>query len=273
MGVLVPKKRAWFLASAGIGAGSLLCFAVLSFGRPWRPGRGPALWFGVAAALLVLGHAVYPLRRKLLFFPLHTAQHWAQFHVYGGVVGVLFVLIHEGFAWPSGTIGWLLLILSFWTALSGLAGVWLQKWIPALMASGLGVEAIFERIPELIDELRAEAGKLVEGSSEIFERFYRDDVEPALAGVDVSWDYLLDVRRGRDRRLAPFVRLAAHLPETERPRLEDLKSLFTEKLELDAQCSLQRILRAWLQLHVPPAMLLVGIMLFHIGSNLLYGLP
>ena len=139
------------------------------------------------------------------------------------------------------------------------------------MASGLGVEAIFERIPELVGKLHGEAAALVEGSSEILERFYRDDVEPALAGINVSWEYLLDVHRGRDRRLAPFVRLTPHLPEAERPRLEDLKTLFTEKLELDAQYSLQRILRAWVVLHVPPALLLLGLMLFHIASNLLYG--
>ena len=61
------------------------------------------------------------------------------------LLAFLFVVIHQGFRWPSGTMGWLLLVLSFWAAVSGLAGVWLQKWVPAMMASGLSVEALLEK--------------------------------------------------------------------------------------------------------------------------------
>jgi len=110
----------------------------------------------------------------------------------------------------------------------------------------------------------------MEGSSEVLDRFYRDDVEPALAGVTPSLDYLLDVRGGRERRLAPFVRMAPFLGEEERPRLEDLKVIFNEKLELDAQYSLQKILRVWALAHFPLALLFFGLVLFHIGMNLYY---
>ena len=36
-----------------------------------------------------------------------------------------FVLLHIGWRSPAGTMGWLLLLLSIWTAVTGLAGVWL----------------------------------------------------------------------------------------------------------------------------------------------------
>ena len=67
-----------------------------------------------------------------------------------------------------------------------------------------------------------------------------------------------------------FARLSPFLTEEERPRLEDLKMLLTEKLELDAQYSLQRLLRIWVVVHVPPSVLLFGIMLFHIWTSLSY---
>ncbi len=265
-----PKQPRSLFASLVIGAASLLLFFLLSVSRPWRPGRGPGLIFGIVAALLFLAAVLYPLRRRLLGFPFGSAQRWAQFHIYGGVLAFLFVLIHQGFHWPSGTMGWLLLALSFWAAVSGLVGVWLQKWVPAMMASGLQVEALFERIPELIEKLQVEAAGLVEGSSEMLVRFYHEDVKPALAGIDSSWDYLADVRGGRERRLAPFVRMAPFLAEEERPRLEDLKAIFAEKLELDAHYSLQRILRVWAVIHVPPSVILFGLTLFHIGTSLYY---
>jgi len=268
MRVLRPKKPAWFAATVAIIVSSIVAASALAIWQPWEPGRGAGVVFGAAAAVLFLLDALYPLRRKLLSFPFGTAQRWTQSHIYGGVLAFVFVLIHEGLRWPSGTMGWLLLILSFWAAVSGLAGVWLQKWVPAMMASGLSVEALLERIPELIEKLRGEAAALIQGSSEMLDRFYREDVEPALAGVEASWDYLVDVRSGQERRLEPFVRLTPFLAEAERPRLEDLKVIFKEKLELDAQYSLQRILRGWVVFHVPPSVLLFGLMLFHVWTGL-----
>ena len=259
MSVLKPKKPVWLYASLGVGALSVLVFLLLSRREPWNAGRAGGLVFGIAASVLFLIDLLYPLRRRLFGSIFKNAQGWIQFHIYGGSVAFLFVIVHSGFKWPAGTLGWLLLGLSFWAVVSGLFGVWLQKWVPALMASGLCVEALFERIPELVAH-----------SSEMFERFYADDVRPAMAGIAPSWGYLLDVRSGRDARLEAFARLSPFLTEEERPRLEDLKMLLTEKLELDAQYSLQRLLRIWVVIHVPPSVLLFGIMLFHIWTSLSY---
>jgi hypothetical protein len=270
MSVLQPKKPAWLFASAAAALLALAVFLLLVQRRPWDPARAGGLVFGIAAALLYTIEILYPLRRRLLGFPFGNAQRWIQFHIWGGCLGFWFVLIHEGFRWPSGTMGWLLLLLSVWATLSGLGGVWLQKWIPAALSTGLQVEALFERIPELLNRLRDEADGLAKGSSEMLERFYGESVRPALAGVSPSWSYLVNVRAGRDDRLAPFVRLAPYLAEEEKTRLEDLRALYTEKLELDAQYTLQRILRLWIYLHVPPSALLYGLMLFHIGTSLSY---
>jgi hypothetical protein len=270
MSVLKPKKPIWLYASLGIGALSVLVFLLLSRREPWNAGRAGGLVFGIAASVLFLIDLLYPLRRRLFGFLFQSAQGWIQFHIYGGSVAFFFVIVHSGFKWPAGTLGWLLLGLSFWAMLSGLFGVWLQKWVPALMASGLSVEALFERIPELVARLKEDAESLIQDSSEMLERFYADDVRPVMAGIDPSWGYLLDVRSGRDARLAGFSRLSPFLTEEERPRLEDLKMILTEKLELDAQYSLQRLLQIWVVVHVPPSILLFGIMLFHIWTSLSY---
>ena len=63
--------------------------------------------------------------------------------------------------------------------MSGLLGVGLQKWVPALLAAHLTVEAIYERIPELVDQLQAEAARTMEGASDVLQRFY--DAERAHA--------------------------------------------------------------------------------------------
>ena len=270
MQIFRPKKPRWFLVSLALAAVSLAAFIGLATWRLWNPGRAAGLVFGIAAALIFTIELLYPVRRRLLGFPFGSTQRWMQFHIYGGLLASLFVLIHAGFRWPSGTMGWLLVLLVFWVTFSGLAGVWLQKWIPALISNGLQVEALLERIPEHLAKLQEEAEGLAKGSSEILERFYGENIRPAMAAIMPSWSYMVDVRSGRDRRLDPFARLAPFLGADERPRLDDLKAILTEKLELDAQYSLQRILRLWTVIHVPPSTVLYGLMLFHIGMSLYY---
>ncbi|HYK41673.1 MAG TPA: hypothetical protein VE007_04730 [Thermoanaerobaculia bacterium] len=270
MKVARPKRPAWLFTTIAVAAAGILFFVWSGSRRVWSPGDAAGMAFGIAAALLVFVQALYPFRRRFAAYPFGTAQRWLQFHIYGGAVGFVFVLVHEGFRAPAGFLGWALLLLSAWSTATGLAGVWLQKWIPAMISSGLNVLAVFDRIPELVETLRSESATLAAGSSEMFERFYSEEIEPALAGVNTSWDYLLDVQGGRERRLAPFNRMAPFLAETERERLAGLRAIFNEKLELDAQYSLLRILRLWSAVHVPPAVLFVALILYHAGVSLYY---
>ncbi len=211
----------------------------------------------------------YPARRPAAR-PLLTAQNWIQAHVYLGILAFLGVFIHTGFAWPQGAFGWWLLVLSAWTTASGLLGVWLQKWIPATLTEGLQVEALFERIPGLLDELVAEADALMSDASDVVERFYRQEVRDHLSRLSPSWGFLLDVRGGRERALEPFRRMVGFTDAEEKAKVENLMSIYTEKLELDAQHSLQGILRKWLWFHVPPAGLLMGLLLMHVFTWVWY---
>ena len=58
--------------------------------------------------------------------------------------------------------------------------MWLQKWMPAALAEGLRVEALYERIPDLVEQLVAEADALVADASDVLERFYQQEVRPSL---------------------------------------------------------------------------------------------
>jgi hypothetical protein len=91
-------------------------------------------------------------------------------------------------------------------------------------------------------------------------------VQPAIAGLTPSWSYLLDVHSGRDRRLATFDHIQSFITAEDKDRLADLKSLVTEKIELDAHYSLQRLLRLWPVVHVPPAILLLAAVVAHIAT-------
>jgi hypothetical protein len=246
-----------------LSAALVLFYALASHFTPWSPKRGFGLAFGIFAALAFVFEMCYPARRPAAR-PLFTAKNWIQAHVYLGMVALLAVIIHAGFTWPRGAFGWWLFVLSVWTTLTGLLGVWLQKWIPSTLAEGLQVEALYERIPALVEQLVAEADGLISETSDVLDRFYRTEVRDRLAKLAPSWGFLLDVRGGRERALEPLRRMIGFADAEEKAKVEDLVSIYTEKIELEAQYSLQRILRRWLWLHVPAAGLLMGLLVIHV---------
>ena len=265
---LRPKCRTWFIGSVSVGTGSVALFAVLASSAPWSPGRFWGLTFGTLAAVVFVLDGLYPLRRRLMGWPFGTAQRWLQFHIYGGALALLFVLIHVGFSLPNGQFGWWLFGLTLWSVVSGLVGVWLQKWIPTVLASQLSVEALYVRIPEMADRLQSEADAVARGASDLLERFYSGEIRPSLAGVAPSWSFLVGLAGDRERRLTPFRNVAQFVSEDDQDRLKGLEAIVTEKLELDAQYSLQRALRLWLPLHLFPAIGLLGLLAVHIFAVL-----
>jgi hypothetical protein len=62
----------------------------------------------------------------------------------------------------------------------------------------------------------------------------------------------------------PLNKIRPFVAEADRARLDDLESILQDKVDLDAQLSFQRILRGWLILHVPPAILLIGLLATHV---------
>jgi hypothetical protein len=266
---LRPKQPVNFVITAAVSLAFVVAYVVTAYLRPWSPKRGLGLLFGFLAAFLFVFEMFYPARRPKAR-PFFTAKNWIQAHVYLGVVAMLAVVIHAGFSWPHGAFGWCLLLLSAWTTATGLLGVVLQKWIPAALAEGLRVEALYERIPELVAKLLGEADALMTDASDVLDRFYRTEVRGNLEKVKPSLSFLMDVRGGRDRALEPFRRMTQFVDPAEKEKLEDLTNLYTEKMELDAHRSLQGVLRSWLVLHAPPAGLLMALILVHVFGWIWY---
>jgi hypothetical protein len=269
--ILVPKEP------RNLSGTLVLCLALVALDwvliPSWQrsPKKGLGLVFGILATAIFLFEMSYPLRRPR-GRPFRGAMAWLQAHVYLGLVALIAVVIHQGFALPHGLMGWLLFLLSLWVTLTGLVGVLLQKWIPLALAQGLTVTALYERIPSLVEGLEREAEMLIEGSSDAVEEFYRTKVRDRLQGLKPSFSYLLDVRGERDRALEPFRSIAGFISAEEREKIEGLRNIYTDKMELDAHYSLQTILRRWSlwTFHVPAAGILMGLVAIHILSWILY---
>jgi hypothetical protein len=265
-----PKRPGWFRGFAIVAGASIAVYIGWLSWAPWSPGRWGGLTFGTLAAVLFLIDALYPFRRRLMARPFGTAQRWLQFHIYGGMLACLYVFIHMGFSLPNGLFGWWLLMLSLWATLSGVFGVYLQKYVPALLAANLSVEAIHERIPPIAMRLQGEADKLLVDAPDVLQRFYLNNTRAWLGTLTPSWSYVVDFRAEREKRIGPFLEVAPFLSDADRVRLSDLQAIVSEKLELDVQYSLQRLLKTWVPLHALPSVVLMGLLMVHIIAVLLF---
>jgi hypothetical protein len=263
---LRPKRRAWFLGFLVVALVSLVAYIAIAVIAGWSPGALGGLIFGGLAAGVMGLEVLYALRRRLLVAPLKTGQAWLQAHVYGGTLAALFVFIHIGFRWPHGTFGLALYLLTVLTTISGLLGVLLQKTVPTTLTSAIAVEAIYERIPDMVADLRTQADDAVKGSSDMLQRFYGSHVQPALAGPNVSLAYLMDVHAGRERLVTDFKGIQSFLAGEDQTRASQLQQLVTRKMDLEAHYTWQNVLRKWLLFHVPLAMLLVATIVAHIAA-------
>ncbi len=239
-----------------------------------RPSNIWGLSYGTAAAILMVGAALLALRRRMTRFALArglgNARVWLQFHLYGGALFLLLTFMHSGFHQPRGILTWWLWFLSIYVIASGIIGVLLQKWIPKILTSGLAIEVVYERIPELIRELRDKANALAQTCAGPVKDFYKNNVALALAAPQPRLIYCLDITGGIQSRLRQFEYVRRLLAADEKEKLNKLEAFYKTKLEIDAHYTLQRILRWWLYTHVPVSLVLLVLLALHLFAVLYY---
>lgn len=264
------QRPEWLLAFGLATVVVVLVVAANATLSSLHPGSRWGLAYGLAATALMLAAALLGVRRRTMRWGLGRSQTWVQLHVYGGTLFLLLVLAHAGFRWPRETLGLWLFALSAWVVGSGLVGVAIRRWIPRVLASGLSTEVLFERIPELSQDLAARAGEVAASAPPPVRDFYRKSVAPLLGTPRTRWIFLLDVTGGIERRLRTFEFLRRRLPAAEQEAVEKLEALLRAQLELDAHWTLQRPLRLWLMAHVPVSLVLLLLVGLHVGVVLYY---
>ena len=264
------RSPEWLLGFAALVVLALIAFLLNMLFSEVSPGSVWGLTYGTLAALLMVGAALYGVRRRKP--RLHTGRSytWVQFHVYGGMFFLLLVFMHSGFHVPSGGVTWWLWFLSIWIVVSGLIGVGLQKWIPRILTSGLTVEVVYERIPDLVRQVRDRAEEVVLAATDPVRDFYQKNVAGALVAPRTRLIYYFDITGGSQMQARQFEYLRRVLSSDDQKNLDQLESIYKTKLELDAHYTLQKALRWWLYAHVPVSLMLLVLLAVHLYSVFYY---
>lgn len=245
-----------------------ILFAEVSPANNWGMG------YGIAAVTILVGVIAWAIRRRTMRLSsklrFGQSRSWLYFHVYGGLLFAVLVLMHSGFRIPTGILTQCLWVLSLWTVASGIAGLLMQKWIPRVLASGLSIEVLYERIPDLIDELRQKAEMMMIQAEAPIQAFYLKSLSSSFSQPRRRLIYFLDITGGIKARLRRFDYLSGFLSPTGQAQLDELERLYQTKLEIDAHYTLQQPLRYWQYAHVPTSWLMLAFVAVHLFTVFYY---
>lgn len=258
----------------GFGGAVLLCLLVYVVNH-WfgviDPGSVWGIAYGIGATLLFVGAFCYAFRRRIIRVQgVQRAWYYLQFHVYGGTLFLLLMFLHTNFQWPQGILTWMLWTGSIWVVLTGWLGSVLQKWIPTVLHSSLDTEINYNRIPELLAVLQQRLEATVEKSSALVKERYDTQLQSAFAAPRFRWIYFFDAAGSISRARKSLGHLAGILDTSDKQHWQHIQSLYQAKLEIDAHYTLQSVLRAWLVVHIPFAVLVLVLLLIHIFTVLYY---
>jgi hypothetical protein len=258
------SPSSWARGFLGVALAGVLVYAANVVLDEVDPSNGWGLAYGGAATAFLVGAALIGVRRRTMRTGVGRSRAWQQFHLYGGALFFLFVLLHTGFRIPEGQMSWWLFFLSLWVFLSGLLGVLVQAWLPRALTSGLRVEAVYERIPELVADLRQRAEELAGKGPAPVRDFHRRTLAPLMAGPHPRAAYLWDVTSGTRALRDDFRFLRRMVPAPGHGLVDELEEVCAAKMELDAHYTLQKGLRYWMALHLPPSIALLVLVGLHI---------
>lgn len=230
---------------------------------------------GLAILALLILAACFRLKKFLSPFKIFgTGRTWKHIHIYSGVIAFLLLIFHINFQFPQGLYSNILFYLFGIFILIGLFGVYLQHIIPVKLAD-LEIEVVYEKIPQIISELRERVHGLLkkpDGSlvSPLLSSFCKQEVFPFFKEALPGFRYAFSVTSGLIDKLHKFDNCYQFLGDDERCVLEEIKKHFKDKQKLDVHASLQWLLRRWLWLHVFLACLLTVFVTYHLVLILRY---
>ncbi len=286
--------RPWVIATVAlaiISTAAYILYAVETPGGP-RGGSAMGLTFGIAGYALMLYAGLLGARKRVPTWRIGRAQTWMRGHLWLGLLSLLLILFHSGFAF-RGPLTFVLMLLFFIVIGSGILGAAIQHYVPSFMTSRVPLETIYEEIPHVRAQLREEADQLaaaicgpldgavaeetpehsqtvlVEIEHDDRERFrevYLQKVRPYLAEPETSGAELADPLRSGET----FEALRRLLAPPVHGVLEDLENICAEEQQLSRQIRIYRWLHAWLLVHVPLSIALLVLGAVHAAMALRY---
>lgn len=245
-----------------------LCFFVFSLSQISRIELGsPERITGYTLFSIMIFLVLFNVRKRLSMVPLGKARHWFVLHVVIGVAALPMYWMHTETLWPTGFYEQLIAFCFYVVAVTGIWGFMLLKVYPSRLTE-TGIEVIYERVPAEIAAIREEAQRIVLACSEVsgnetLARQYNDRLAWFFDRPRFGFNHFLGARTASAWWLTRLNTVRKYLAASELDHLAELEELGHYKNKVDLHYAVQRTFKAWLLIHVPAAVALIILSVWH----------
>lgn len=285
------RQKGWFLTTVALGilAGIIYVWVDSTTPGGFTGGSVIGMWYGIiGSGLMIYAGLLSALRKVPSLWWLGSRKVWLKGHIWFGLLSELIILFHSGFRWggPLERVLWIVLTL---TIATGILGLVLQQFIPAMIARRIPCEVPYEQIPQLCSLIRRKADSLIDSVSGPLRAKLETEGGDGGGGAEAPRDQL---RRLFENEVRPFLcepylrnsplttpgvleaELAAisalsWASDVEGP-LQSLRSLCEERRLLGEQERLHHLLHGWLLVHIPLSVVLLVLGLAHAALSMYY---
>lgn len=237
--------------------------------RTWLRNGDPSIVTGYTLAALFVILALFNTRKKLSMIPLWRAAYWTAAHVVIGTLSIALFFLHTGGKiWPTGAYEQVLTILIYLLILSGILGHWMQRLIPRRLTEN-GLEIIWERIPNEIAAIREQVEELVveaadKSASDSLARSYTETLAWFFRRPRFLASHFFGFQSGAAYIRREITAIGRYLDDEERVYLKQISELAQHKNRVDFAYSINGLAKIWLLFHVPLAVGVLVLMVWHI---------
>ncbi|GJL79306.1 MAG: hypothetical protein NPINA01_22950 [Nitrospinaceae bacterium] len=228
----------------------------------------PALVSGWFLFIVLVGLALFNIRKKLAIFPLANSSSWLSVHLLGGFLAVGIFWMHTGSLWPLGVYEKLLALLFYLTTVTGILGLVVQKSFPRRLTQS-GGEYIYERIPMEIVAVQKQVKDLLLTCTEQTRRDtlatqYLEHLDWYFQQPRFFLSHVIGGKKSEAWLREQYSNIELTLSPQEKTFLQNLFTLANTKRSIDLHFALQSILKFWVLFHLPLAAALMTLALWHL---------
>jgi hypothetical protein len=299
--LLNSDQRSWVTVTIVFTAVASLGYASYVASTPYGPSGGSwtGLFFGILGTTFMVLAGLLAARKKVRVRRIGSAQVWMRMHIWLSLMAVPCIWFHSGFA-LGGPLTTLLMTLFYIVIVSGIVGLVLQQFVPAMMTRQVPLETVHFQIDHVVAGLGADAyeqvaavtGPIAEAADEEKRLQAEEEIGKVRPGFwkaaarlrpaespdpetgELKTFYLSSVRpyiRAMGKAPAPdFQAILRRAPEQWLSRIEKLQSICEEVRQLAVQKRLHALLHNWLFFHAPVSFAMFVLAGFHAVLALRY---
>ena len=154
--------RGWMVLTLAVTIAGAVSYRMYVAASPYGASGGswPGLIYGIAGTLAMVLAGLLAARKKVRTWRLGPARAWMQMHIWLGILAVPLLCFHAGFR-LGGLLTTTLMVLFGVVTVSGLFGLVLQQYLPAMMTQRVPLETLVGQMDHVREGLASDAYELV----------------------------------------------------------------------------------------------------------------